>query len=50
MLTLCSSYRPAFVYYNNLGGGREDYVAEAASHEMGHNLGLSHDGVTGGSV
>jgi len=40
---------PAFVYYNNLGGGREDYVAEACSHEMGHNLGLSHDGVGGAS-
>ena len=37
-------YSPALVYYNNLGGGREDYVSEASSHEMGHNLGLSHDG------
>jgi hypothetical protein len=34
------------VYYNNLGNGREDYIAEAASHEVGHNLGLSHDGTT----
>lgn len=38
------TYQPAFVYFNRLGNGREDYVAEAASHEMGHNLGLSHDG------
>ncbi|MDD5395099.1 MAG: zinc-dependent metalloprotease family protein [Thiothrix sp.] len=38
-----SYYSPALVYYNNLGGGRADYVAEAASHELGHNLGLSHD-------
>ena len=38
------SYSPALVYFNNLGGGREDYVSEAASHEMGHNLSLSHDG------
>lgn len=38
-----SYYSPALVYYNNLGGGRPDYVAEAASHEMGHNMGLSHD-------
>lgn len=39
-------YQPAWVYYDNLGGGREDYVAEAATHELGHNLGLSHDGTS----
>ncbi|MGD9602501.1 MAG: Ig-like domain-containing protein [Gammaproteobacteria bacterium] len=44
-----AKYQPAFVYYNRLGGGREDYVAEAASHEMGHNLGLTHDGTSGAS-
>jgi hypothetical protein len=38
-----SRYSPALVYFNNLGGGRADYVTEAASHEAGHNLGLSHD-------
>ena len=38
-----TTYSPTLVYYNNLGGGRADYVAEAASHEMGHNMGLSHD-------
>ena len=38
------SYQPAFVYYNNLGGGNPTYIAEATSHEFGHNLGLSHDG------
>jgi len=37
-------YSPALVYYNNLGGGWPPYVAEAASHELGHNLALSHDG------
>jgi hypothetical protein len=37
-------YSPALVYYNHLGNGYAAYVAEAASHEMGHNLGLSHDG------
>jgi hypothetical protein len=33
--------QPAFVYTR---GGK--YVAEAASHEAGHNLGLSHDGTS----
>jgi len=37
------TYSPAFVYYDNLSS-QEDYIAEASSHEMGHNLGLSHDG------
>ena len=37
--------RPAWVYYNNLGNG-ESSTAEAASHEIGHNLGLSHDGTS----
>lgn len=37
-------YSPALVYFNNLGGGREDFVAEAASHEIGHNFGLRHHG------
>lgn len=41
-----SYYSPALVYYDNLGGGRPDYVTEAASHEMGHNMGLSHDGTS----
>jgi hypothetical protein len=43
-------YSPALVYYNNLGGGVETYVAECASHEFGHNLGLSHDGTTSGTT
>jgi hypothetical protein len=38
-----SRYSPALVYFDNLGGGRADFVAEAASHEAGHNLFLSHD-------
>lgn len=42
------SYRPAWIYYNNLAS-EESYIAEAASHEVGHNLGLSHDGRTDGS-
>lgn len=35
---------PALIYYNNLAGGQADIVTEAVSHEVGHNLGLSHDG------
>jgi hypothetical protein len=38
-------YSPAWVYHNNLSNN-EGYIAEAASHEIGHNLGLSHDGTS----
>lgn len=41
-----SNYRPAWVYFNNLAS-TESYIAEAASHEAGHNFGLSHDGTSG---
>lgn len=41
-------YKPALVFYNQLGGGNEKYVAEAISHEAGHNMGLAHDGYSGG--
>lgn len=40
-------YRPGWIYQNNLAND-ESYIAEAASHEIGHNLGLSHDGRTNG--
>jgi hypothetical protein len=40
-----AAYSPALVYFNKLGGGETTYVAEAASHEFGHNLGLAHDGL-----
>lgn len=40
-------YSPALVYYTNLASGYAPYVAEAGSHEFGHNLGLSHDGADG---
>ncbi len=38
-----SYYSPALVYYNNLASFAP-YISEAASHEAGHNLALSHDG------
>lgn len=44
-----SYYNIALVYYQNLGGGHHVYVGEASSHEFGHNLGLSHDGIVDGS-
>ena len=37
-------YKPALVFYDALGNGNEKYVAEAISHEAGHNAGLLHDG------
>ena len=37
-------YQPAWVFFDKLGGGYPKYVAEAASHEIGHNLNLNHDG------
>ena len=43
-----SYYSPAFVYANQLSNAAS-YIAEAGSHEMGHNLSLSHDGTAGGS-
>lgn len=38
-----SFLRPALVFYDNLAS-QADYFAEATSHELGHNFGLSHDG------
>ncbi len=40
-----SYYKPAFVFNKSLVG-----AAEAVSHEVGHNLGLFHDGVKGGAT
>jgi PKD repeat protein len=38
-------YQPAWVFQRGVGTGAK-YIAEAASHEAGHNLGLSHDGTS----
>ena len=43
-----ASSRPAWIYYNNLSSS-ESYIAEAVSHEIGHNMGLSHDAKTDGT-
>jgi len=43
--TYASRFHPAWVYYDQLRS-QDDFIAEAASHEVGHNLGLSHDGRT----
>ncbi len=40
----CRYYWPAFVFPDELGGGWPKYVWEAVSHELGHNMGLWHDG------
>jgi len=37
-------YQPAFVFYDALGSAKN--MAEAVSHEIGHNLGLNHDGTS----
>ena len=39
-----TAYGPSFVFSNDLGMGDEKYTAEAISHELGHALGLLHDG------
>ncbi len=41
-------YKPALVFHDALSNSEKN-IAEAASHEVGHNLGLGHDGFSGGS-
>jgi hypothetical protein len=45
-----SYYSPALVYYNRLGPNHPPSMAEAGSHELGHNLSLSHDGTINGAA
>lgn len=40
-----SYYQPAYVFYDQLGSDEKN-IAEAISHEAGHNLGLLHDGTS----
>ena len=40
-----STFSPALVYHDKLNN-YVSYIAETASHEMGHNLSLTHDGTT----
>lgn len=39
-------YKPALVFPEKLGPNDEKSIAEAISHEAGHNLGLGHDGTS----
>ncbi|GAB4010311.1 fibronectin type III domain-containing protein [Nocardioides ultimimeridianus] len=36
---------PALIFARSLGPNDPKYIADAASHELGHTLGLSHDGL-----
>ncbi len=44
-----TSYQPALVYSDNQLN-HAPYMAEAGSHEFGHNLSLAHDGVVDGNA
>ncbi len=46
--TNSSRYHPAWIFPQSLGNDRKS-IAEAVSHEVGHTLGLTHDGVKGGT-
>ncbi len=39
-------YQPAWIFFDNLTNGHPKYVADATSHEIGHNLNLHHDGTS----
>ncbi|WIA29694.1 hypothetical protein OEZ86_012176 [Tetradesmus obliquus] len=39
-----AQYQPALIFPKNLGPDNPKFVWEATSHEVGHNMGLNHDG------
>jgi hypothetical protein len=39
------NYKPALIFSENLSNNEKD-IAEAITHEVGHNLGLDHDGTS----
>lgn len=39
--------QPAWIFPQQLGPNNTKAIAEAVTHEVGHNLGLSHDGTSG---
>jgi hypothetical protein len=41
---------PCFVFSSQLGPNNEKYVSDAIAHEVGHTLGLNHDGKTDGTA
>ena len=41
-----TSDTPCFAFQEQLGNGNEKYTAEAVTHEVGHTLGLRHDGTS----
>lgn len=41
---------PTFVFSSQLGPNSEKFVADATAHEVGHTLGLNHDGKTDGTA
>ncbi|MGN6644258.1 MAG: autotransporter-associated beta strand repeat-containing protein, partial [Verrucomicrobiota bacterium] len=43
-----NTYKPALIFPEKLGNSEKN-IAEAISHEVGHNLGLSHDGIVNGA-
>jgi hypothetical protein len=42
--SLYARYSPAFIYHNRLSNVAS-HIADAVTHEVGHNLGLYHDGI-----